>query len=93
MTWQANNIRGQWKRALCSATLVMSGGLGAIVGSTVFRSQDAPSYRPGIWTCMPLAELEPIPPDLMPKLIVLALRYCDRWIETWLTGDGQVSTA
>jgi hypothetical protein len=52
LTWQANNIRGQWKRALCSATLVGFGGIGGIIGSTVFRSQDAPEYRPGIWTCM-----------------------------------------
>jgi len=48
LTYQANNIRGQWKRALCSATLVGAGGIGGIVGSTVFRSQDAPNYRPGI---------------------------------------------
>jgi heme A synthase len=52
LTWQANNIRGQWKRALCSATLVGFGGLGGIIGGTVFRSQDSPKYRPGIWTCM-----------------------------------------
>lgn len=57
LTWQANNIRGQWKRALCSATLVGSGGLGGIVGSTVFRSQDAPGYRPGIYTTMLAAAL------------------------------------
>jgi len=37
MTWQANNIRGQWKRALCSATLVAFGGIGGIAGSLVFR--------------------------------------------------------
>ncbi|KAF1937940.1 MFS general substrate transporter [Clathrospora elynae] len=37
-TWQANNIRGQWKRALCSATLV-----GA--------ASDAPNYLPGIVAC------------------------------------------
>lgn len=28
LTWQANNIRGQWKRALTSATLVGAGGIG-----------------------------------------------------------------
>lgn len=49
LTWQANNIRGQWKRAFCSATLVGTGGIGGIIGSTVFRSQDAPGYRPGIY--------------------------------------------
>ncbi|EXJ75775.1 uncharacterized protein A1O5_00282 [Cladophialophora psammophila CBS 110553] len=52
LTWQANNIRGQWKRALCSATLVGAGGIGGIIGSTVFRSQDKPNYHPGILTCM-----------------------------------------
>jgi hypothetical protein len=52
LTYQANNIRGQWKRALCSATLVGFGGIGGIIGSTVFRQVDAPNYRPGIMTCM-----------------------------------------
>lgn len=37
MTYQANNIRGQWKRAFCSATLVGFGGIGGIAGSLVFR--------------------------------------------------------
>ncbi|KAK3711520.1 hypothetical protein LTR37_009511 [Vermiconidia calcicola] len=50
LTFQANNIRGQWKRALASATLVGSGGIGGIIGSTVFRSQDAPAYVPGMIT-------------------------------------------
>ena len=52
LTYQANNIRGQWKRALCSATLVGMGGVGGIVGSTVFRSQDEPEYLPGMYACM-----------------------------------------
>lgn len=46
--WQANNVRGQWKRALCSATLIGGGGIGGIIGSTVFRTQDRPGYVPGI---------------------------------------------
>lgn len=52
MTYQANNIRGQWKRALCSASLVGFGGIGGIAGSLIFRSQDAPSYIPGIIGCI-----------------------------------------
>jgi hypothetical protein len=52
LTFQANNIRGQWKRALASATLVGTGGLGGIVGTTVFRRQDNPNYIPGITTCI-----------------------------------------
>lgn len=52
MSYQANNIRGQWKRAFCSATLVGFGGIGGIIGSTVFRQQDAPKYRPGLIVAM-----------------------------------------
>ncbi|KAK4547958.1 hypothetical protein LTR36_010677 [Oleoguttula mirabilis] len=49
LTYQANNIRGQWKRALASATLVGAGGIGGIIGSTIFREQDKPAYRPGMY--------------------------------------------
>jgi len=52
LTYQANNIRGHWKRAFCSATLVGMGGVGGIIGSLVFRSQDSPSYHPGLWACV-----------------------------------------
>lgn len=52
LTYQANNIRGQWKRAFCSATLVGGGALGGIVGSTVFRSEDSPTYVPGLSVAM-----------------------------------------
>ena len=52
MAYQANNIRGQWKRAFCSASLVGFGGIGGIAGGLVFRSQDAPLYRPGIYAAI-----------------------------------------
>ena len=52
LTYQANNIRGHWKRALCSATLVGAGGIGGIAGSLVFRSQDLPRYRPGVYAAI-----------------------------------------
>jgi MFS family permease len=53
MSFQANNVRGQWKRAFCSATLVGFGGIGGIAGSLVFRTQDAPTgYKPGQWACI-----------------------------------------
>ncbi|ETI20026.1 hypothetical protein G647_09041 [Cladophialophora carrionii CBS 160.54] len=67
MAWQANNIRGQWKRALCSATLVGFGGIGGIIGSTVFRQQDSPAYRPGMLTCIIAAALTAV--------ITLALEF------------------
>jgi hypothetical protein len=37
---------------LTSATLVGGGSIGGIIGTTVFRAQDAPNYRPGILTCL-----------------------------------------
>ncbi|KAF1816883.1 retrograde regulation protein 2 [Eremomyces bilateralis CBS 781.70] len=52
LTYQANNIVGQWKRAFCSATLIGAGAVGGIIGSLTFRSQDAPAYRPGLYTCL-----------------------------------------
>jgi MFS family permease len=52
MSYQANNIRGQWKRAFCSATLVGMGGVGGIAGSLVFRQQDSPNYHPGLYACI-----------------------------------------
>lgn len=52
MSYQANNIRGQWKRAFCSATLVGFGGIGGIAGSLVFRNEDYPNYKPGLWACL-----------------------------------------
>ncbi|PGH03461.1 hypothetical protein GX51_04035 [Blastomyces parvus] len=52
LAYQANNIRGQWTRALASTTLVAMGGVGGIAGSLVFRSQDAPQYIPGIYAAI-----------------------------------------
>lgn len=52
MAYQSNNVRGQWARAFSSASLVGLGGVGGIAGSLVFRSQDAPEYRPGIWAAI-----------------------------------------
>ncbi|KAJ9603665.1 hypothetical protein H2200_011851 [Cladophialophora chaetospira] len=52
ITYQGNNVRGQWKRALTSATLVGGGSIGGIIGTTVFRAKDAPNYRPGILACL-----------------------------------------
>lgn len=52
LTWQANNVRGQWKRAYISALNIAMAGMGGVMGGTVFRGQDAPDYLPGIIACM-----------------------------------------
>jgi hypothetical protein len=50
LAWQANNIRGQWRRAFCSASIITCGGTGGIIGSVVYRTQDAPAFFPGVMT-------------------------------------------
>lgn len=52
MAWQANNVRGQWNRAFCSAALTGLGGVGGVVGSLIFRTEDAPGYMPGFVACI-----------------------------------------
>jgi MFS family permease len=47
--YMQNNIVGQTKRAFASALVIGAGGIGGIIASTVFRSADAPAYRPGLW--------------------------------------------
>lgn len=52
LAYQANNVRGQWTRAMSSATLVGLGGVGGIVSGLVFRNQDAPQYQPGMYAAL-----------------------------------------
>jgi hypothetical protein len=52
LTYQANNIRGHWKRAFCSASIITLGGIGGVAGSMVFRTKDAPRYLPGVYACI-----------------------------------------
>jgi hypothetical protein len=47
LAWQANNIRGQWKRTMASGMALFAGGIGGVIGSTVFRVEDKPDYLPG----------------------------------------------
>ena len=45
-----NNAIGSAKRNLTSAIIIGFGVTGGIIGSTIFRAQDAPNYIPGIYT-------------------------------------------
>jgi len=47
LSYLQNNIAGQSKRAFVTAITIGGGGIGGIIASTAFRSQDAPGYRPG----------------------------------------------
>lgn len=69
---RANNVRGQWKRAFCSALFVNFGGIGGISVMTMFRSQDAPRYTPGI--SVAIAYLH------FPSLLLVSLIRGGRWL-------------
>lgn len=38
------------KKGVASAAVISAGAIGGICGSTIFRSQDAPEYFPGMWS-------------------------------------------
>jgi sugar phosphate permease len=78
MTYQANNIRGQWKRAFASATLVGFGGIGGVAGGLVFRERDAPSYKPGLYACLACSVLTVILTGLLTLNSYIQNRKADR---------------
>ncbi|KAF3929477.1 hypothetical protein ABW19_dt0200009 [Dactylella cylindrospora] len=78
LTYQANNIRGQWKRAFSSATLVGLGGVGGIIGGLVFRPQDAPDYLPGLYAGLTAAALTIITVGGLSVYFTIVNRSADR---------------
>ncbi|KAI2791490.1 hypothetical protein POX_c04351 [Penicillium oxalicum] len=42
--YQANNVIGQWKRAITAATVAMFEGMGSVAGSFIVRQSEAPKY-------------------------------------------------
>lgn len=48
ISFAQNNAPTRVKRGVSSGLQLTFGAIGGIIGSTVFRSQDAPSYTPGI---------------------------------------------
>lgn len=49
LAYQSNNIRTQSKRSVGSALQIGFGAIGGILGSTVFKQEDAPRYVTGLW--------------------------------------------
>ncbi|KAK2623503.1 hypothetical protein QTJ16_006504 [Diplocarpon rosae] len=53
-SYAQSQIANQEKRSMSAVALVFAGAVGGIAGSTIFRSQDAPEYLPGMWTSIGL---------------------------------------
>ncbi|OQD72209.1 hypothetical protein PENPOL_c001G10359 [Penicillium polonicum] len=49
LAFQANNITSHSKRGVASATCLIGGGLGGIIASITFKSDESPHYTTGIW--------------------------------------------
>ncbi|KAL8829289.1 MAG: hypothetical protein Q9191_002098 [Dirinaria sp. TL-2023a] len=48
-SYQANNITGQWKRAVTAAAVTACNGLGGVAGAFIVRQPEAPRYLTAIW--------------------------------------------
>ncbi|VUC37779.1 unnamed protein product [Clonostachys rosea] len=57
LSFAQNNIVGSSKKLFVSALNIGGGALGGIIGSTIFRSEDAPTYGPGLYTVIALQAL------------------------------------
>ncbi|PFH52138.1 hypothetical protein AMATHDRAFT_79876 [Amanita thiersii Skay4041] len=52
IAYASNNVASQSKRTVQSAMTVLFAGIGGVIASTVYRSQDAPRYIPGLIATM-----------------------------------------
>ncbi|EXJ67576.1 uncharacterized protein A1O5_09589 [Cladophialophora psammophila CBS 110553] len=50
-----SNASGSAKRSIMAVVVVWGGPVGGIVGSNIFRQQDAPTYVPGLYTTVAMA--------------------------------------
>lgn len=49
MSFLVNNVPNPTKRQIAVPLQTSFAGIGGVIGSTIFRSQDAPGYRPGLY--------------------------------------------
>jgi hypothetical protein len=54
LAFNQSNIVGSAARAVYAGILIACGAIGGVIGSLIFRGQDAPSYGPGIYTTIGL---------------------------------------
>ena len=47
LSWPANNVSGQTKRATANAMQISIGNLGAVLGTQIYRTEDAPRFFVG----------------------------------------------
>lgn len=55
LAFNQTNTVDSAQRAASAAILIAFGAVGSIIGSLIFRGQDAPGYEPGIYTTIGLS--------------------------------------
>lgn len=57
LAYGQSNTAKQEKKGVVAAAMISVGAAGGICGSTIFRSQDAPQYLPGMWSTIAMQML------------------------------------
>ena len=52
ITWSANNFEGVYRRGIALGFIIGWGNLNGIVASNIYRSEDAPRFKPGHGTVL-----------------------------------------
>lgn len=52
LAYGQNNILGSSKRGVMTVWNLVGSSIGGILGSTIFRDKDSPTYGPGLYTTM-----------------------------------------
>ena len=64
LAYGQSNTSKQERKGVVAAAMISVGAAGGICGSTIFRSQDAPQYLPGMWSTIAMQMLVCCPADL-----------------------------
>lgn len=57
LSYGQSNTSKQEKKGVVAAVMISVGAAGGVCGSTIFRSQDAPNYLPGMWSTIAMQML------------------------------------
>ena len=57
LAYGSNQTARLEKKGIVAAAMISVGAAGGITGSTIFRSQDAPQYLPGMWATIAMQML------------------------------------
>ena len=78
LTFSQSNTIGSAHRGVASAAVIGFGVTGGIIGSTIFRAEDAPAYGPGIYTTIGMISFNVIAISILAWVYYLRNKRADR---------------